>query len=198
MRSDWLFPICTGAERLKDDKGDKLHPTQKPEALLARILMSSTRPGDIVLDPFFGSGTTGAVARRLGRHFVGIEREQAYIDAATQRIASVKPLAKADLSVLSGKRAEPRVAFVSLIDSGLVKAGATLYDARRRWAARVRADGTLAIGDQAGSIHRIGAQVQGLDACNGWTFWHYERAGGLTPIDELRRIARLGMERAGA
>jgi modification methylase len=198
MRSDWLFPICTGAERLRDDKGDKLHPTQKPEALLARILMASTKPGDVVLDPFFGSGTTGAVARRLGRRFVGIEREQDYIDAANQRIAAVKPLADADLAVLSGKRAEPRVAFVSLIDSGLLKAGATLYDAGKRWAARVRADGTLAIGEQAGSIHRLGAQVQGLDACNGWTFWHYERAGGLTPIDELRRIARLGMERAGA
>ncbi len=198
MRSDWLFPICTGGERLKDENGDKVHPTQKPEALLARVIMASTKPGDIVLDPFFGSGTTGAVAKRLGRHFVGVEREQTYIDAANERIGAVRPLADADLAVLSGKRAEPRVAFVSLIDNGLVKAGATLYDAKRRWAARVRADGTLAIGDSAGSIHRIGAQVQGLDACNGWTFWHYERAGGLTPIDELRRIARLGMERAGA
>ncbi len=198
MRSDWLFPICTGGERLKDENGDKVHPTQKPEALLARVIMASTKPGDIVLDPFFGSGTTGAVAKRLGRHFVGVEREQTYIDAANERIGAVRPLADADLAVLSGKRAEPRVAFVSLIDNGLVKAGATLYDAKRRWAARVRADGTLAIGDRAGSIHRIGAQVQGLDACNGWTFWHYERAGGLTPIDELRRIARLGMERAGA
>jgi len=198
MRSDWLFPICTGAERLKDDNGDKLHPTQKPEALLARIMLSSTKPGDIVLDPFFGSGTTGAVARRLGRNFVGIEREQAYIDAASERIASVKPMAEEDLATISGKRAEPRVAFVSLLDSGAIKPGATLYDARRRFAAKVRADGTLAVGDVAGSIHRVGAQVQGLDACNGWTFWHYERNGGLTQIDELRRIARLGMERAGA
>ncbi|MBL8577466.1 MAG: site-specific DNA-methyltransferase [Mesorhizobium sp.] len=198
MRSDWLFPICTGAERLKDDNGEKLHPTQKPEALLARIMLSSTRPGDIVLDPFFGSGTTGAVARRLGRNFVGIEREQAYIDAASERIASVKPMADEDLATISGKRAEPRVAFVSLIDSGAIKPGATLYDARRRFAAKVRADGTLAVGEVAGSIHRVGAQVQGLDACNGWTFWHYERNGGLTQIDELRRIARLGMERAGA
>ncbi|RUT96845.1 modification methylase, partial [Mesorhizobium sp. USDA-HM6] len=107
-------------------------------------------------------------------------------------------LEDADLTVLSGKRAEPRVAFISLIDTGLVAPGATLYDAKKRWAAKVRADGTLAIGDSAGSIHKIGAEVQGLDACNGWTFWHYERSGGLTPIDELRRIARLGMERAGA
>ena len=198
MRSDWLFPICTGAERLKDDKGDKLHPTQKPEALLARIMLASTKPGDVVLDPFFGSGTTGAVAKRLGRNFVGIDREQAYIDAANERIAAVRPMAVEDLATMSSKRAEPRVAFVSLIDAGVMKPGAVLYDSRKRWAARVRADGTLAVGDIAGSIHKVGATVQGLDACNGWTFWHYERNGGLTQIDELRRIARLGMERAGA
>jgi modification methylase len=198
MRSDWLFPICTGAERLKDDKGEKLHPTQKPEALLARIMLASTKPGDVVLDPFFGSGTTGAVAKRLGRNFVGIDREQVYIDAASERIAAVQPMALEDLATISGKRAEPRVAFVSLIDAGVMKSGATLYDSRKRWAAKVRADGTLAVGDVAGSIHRVGAAVQGLDACNGWTFWHYERNGGLTQIDELRRIARLGMERAGA
>ncbi len=198
MRSDWLFPICTGTERLKNDNGDKLHPTQKPEALLARIMMASTKPGDVVLDPFFGSGTTGAVAKRLGRHFIGIEREQDYIDAANERIAAVVPLEAADLTVLSGKRAEPRVAFVNLLDSGMLKPGATLYDAKKRWAAKVRADGTLAVGDNAGSIHRVGAVLQGLESCNGWTFWHYERNGGLTQIDELRRIARLGMERAGA
>jgi modification methylase len=197
MRSDWLFPICSGGERLKGADGKKAHPTQKPEALLARILMASSRPGDIVLDPFFGSGTTGAVAKRLGRHFVGIEREQAYIDAARARIDAVTTLDRADLTVLSGKRAEPRVAFVSLIDTGLMTAGTTLYDSRKRWSAKVRADGTVAIGEIAGSIHKVGASVQGLDACNGWTFWHYERNGGLTPIDELRRIARLGMERAG-
>ena len=161
-------------------------------------MLSSTKPGDVVLDPFFGSGTTGAVAKRLGRNFVGIEREQAYIDAASDRIASVKPMASEHLATISGKRAEPRVAFVSLIDAGMLKAGTTLYDSRRRWTAKVRADGTLAVGDAAGSIHRMGAVVQGLDACNGWTFWHYERNGGLTQIDELRRIARLGMERAGA
>lgn len=198
MRSDWLFPICTGAERLKDENGDKLHPTQKPEALLARVMAASTKPGDVILDPFFGSGTTGAVARRLGRHFVGVEREQAYIDAAAERIASVKPLEAEQLTVLSGKRAEPRVAFVSLIDAGLMTPGTKLYDARKRWTATVRADGTLAAGHASGSIHKVGAEVQGLDACNGWTFWHYERNGGLTQIDELRRIARVGMQRAGA
>jgi modification methylase len=198
MRSDWLFPICTGAERLKDDNGDKVHPTQKPEALLARVLLSSTKPGDVVLDPFFGTGTTGAVAKKLGRHFVGVEREQAYIDAALERITNVEPLELTALKIMTGKRAEPRVAFASLLDNGLIQPGTALYDARRRFRAEVRADGTLACGDAVGSIHKVGAAVQGLDACNGWTFWHYERHGGLTPIDELRRIARLGIERAGA
>ncbi|MBU0581826.1 MAG: site-specific DNA-methyltransferase [Alphaproteobacteria bacterium] len=198
MRSDWLFPICTGNERLKNEKGDKLHPTQKPEALLARVMLASTKPGDVVLDPFFGSGTTGAVAKRLGRNFVGVEREQAYIDAANERIDAVRPMNLADLEGMPSKRAEPRVAFVSLLDAGVMKPGTMLYDSKKRWAARVRADGTLAVGDTAGSIHKVGAVVQGLDACNGWTFWHYERSGGLTQIDELRRIARLGMERAGA
>lgn len=198
MRSDWLFPICTGGERLKNDSGEKLHPTQKPEALLARVMLASTKPGDVVLDPFFGSGTTGAVAKRLGRHFVGIEREQTYIDAANERIAAVKPLSTEETAVMTGKRAEPRVAFVNLLDSGLVAPGTALFDTKKRWTATVRADGTLASGEMAGSIHRLGALVQGLDACNGWTFWHYERNGGLTPIDELRKIARLGMERAGA
>ena len=198
MRSDWLFPICTGAERLKGADGAKVHPTQKPEALLARVLLSSSKPGDVVLDPFFGTGTTGAVARRLGRHFVGIEREQSYIDAARERIASVVPLGAAETQVLSGKRAEPRVAFVSLIESGLITAGAVLRDQRNRFEAKVRADGTLAIGTSAGSIHRMGAQVQGLDACNGWTFWHYEEAGTLRPIDDLRTRARQGLAAVGA
>ncbi|MFN3548337.1 MAG: site-specific DNA-methyltransferase [Mesorhizobium sp.] len=197
MRTDWLFPICTGAERLKTADGDKVHPTQKPEALLARVMMASTRPGDVVLDPFFGTGTTGAVARRLGRHFVGCEREQDYIDAATARIAAVEPLGAAEIALMTGKRAEPRVAFGSLVEAGLVAPGALLTDARRRWTASVRADGTLAIGSEAGSIHRMGARVQGLDACNGWTFWHYEEAGALKPIDHLRGLVREGMRAAG-
>ncbi|MGE3362386.1 MAG: site-specific DNA-methyltransferase [Rhizobiaceae bacterium] len=197
MRSDWLFPICTGQERLKDDNGDKLHPTQKPEALLARVMMASTKPGDVILDPFFGSGTTGAVAKRLGRHFVGIDREDKYIEAAYDRIAAVRPLDEENLAVMLSKRAEPRVAFGSLIDTGLIQPGAFLYDSKRRYVAKVRADGTIAAGERLGSIHKVGAELQGLDACNGWTFWHYERAGGLTSIDELRRIARVGMEGAG-
>ncbi|MBN8932425.1 MAG: site-specific DNA-methyltransferase, partial [Rhizobium pusense] len=135
MRSDWLFPICSGHERLKGEDGKKVHPTQKPEALLARIIMASTKPGDVVLDPFFGSGTTGAVAKRLGRHFVGIEREQDYIDAAAARIAAVEPLGKAELTVMTGKKAEPRVAFNTLLESGLVRPGQVLTDAKRRYSA---------------------------------------------------------------
>ena len=197
MRSDWLFPICNGGERLKNADGDKVHPTQKPEALLARIIMSSTKPGDVILDPFFGTGTTGAVAKRLGRNFVGIEREQDYIDAAAERIASVEPLGNAELTVLTGKKAEPRVAFVSLIEAGLLKPGAILTDSKRRWSAIVRADGTLASQGEAGSIHRLGAKVQGLDACNGWTFWHYEDGRSLQPIDVLRSSIREEMAKAG-
>ena len=193
MRSDWLFPICTGAERLKDDQGNKVHPTQKPEALLARVIMASSKPGDVVLDPFFGSGTTGAVAKLLGRNYVGIEREQKYIDAASARIAAVEPHGKAELTVMTGKRAEPRVAFVSLIESGLMKPGTVLTDAKGRHGAIVRADGTLAVNGQAGSIHKMGATVQGLDACNGWTFWHFEQGAKREPIDVLRQEVRDGM-----
>jgi modification methylase len=197
MRSDWLFPICSGGERLKGDDGKKVHPTQKPEALLARVIMASTKPGDIVLDPFFGSGTTGAVAKRLGRHFVGIEREQDYIDAASARIAAVEPLGKVELTVLTGKKGEARVAFNTLVESGLVKPGQVLTDAKRRHSAIIRADGTLVSGGEAGSIHRLGAKVQGLDACNGWTFWHFEEEGALKPIDDLRAIVRAGMGKLG-
>ena len=197
MRSDWLFPICSGGERLKGADGKKVHPTQKPEALIARVLMASSKPGDVVLDPFFGSGTTGAVAKRLGRNFVGIEREQDYIDAATARIAAVEPLSGAELTVMTGKKSEPRVAFNTLVEGGLIKPGTVLSDARRRHSAIVRADGTLATGGTAGSIHKVGALVQGLDACNGWTFWHYDDGASLVPIDTLRSVIRKGMEGAG-
>ena len=198
MRSDWMFPLCTGAERLKNADGRKTHPTQKPEALIARILNAATRPGDVVLDPFFGSGTTGAVARQLGRHFIGIEREQAYADAARARIAATEPLS-ADLLVQPvSRRAEPRVAFSAVVEAGFLQPGAILVDERRRHRARVRADGTLALGDIVGSIHKTGALAQGLPACNGWTYWHTDDAGALAPIDALRRKMRDAMAAAEA
>jgi len=190
MRSDWLFPICTGGERLKDAQGRKTHPTQKPEALLARVMLAASNAGDLVLDPFFGSGTTGAVAKRLRRDYLGIERDHAYADAAQARIDAVEPLDPATLTTAPTKRSEPRIAFASLVDAGLIAPGAKLADAKRRHSALVRADGALAIGGIVGSIHKTGALVQGLPACNGWTFWHYEDAGQLVPIDDLRERAR--------
>ena len=190
MRSDWLFPICTGGERLKDAQGRKTHPTQKPEALLARVMLAASNAGDLVLDPFFGSGTTGAVAKRLRRDYLGIERDHAYADAAQARIDAVEPLDPATLTTAPTKRSEPRIAFASLVEAGLIAPGAKLADAKRRHSALVRADGALAIGGIVGSIHKTGALVQGLPACNGWTFWHYEDAGRLVPIDDLRERAR--------
>ena len=198
MRSDWLFPLCTGGERLKDADGRKTHPTQKPEALIARILNAATKPGDVVLDPFFGSGTTGAVARRLDRRFIGIERDETYAAAAKARIALVSPLPSEALVQPIARRDEPRVAFSSVVEAGLLHPGAILHDAKRRHSARVRADGTLAFGDIIGSIHKVGALVQGLPACNGWTFWHLERENALVPIDDLRHQMRKAIASAEA
>ena len=186
MRSDWLFPICTGAERLKGEDDEKVHPTQKPEALLFRILNATTKPGDIVLDPFFGTGTTGAVARKLGRHFIGIEREEAYVSAALNRIAGIRPAVFEALQSVTPKRKEARIPFGSLVEQGLIQPGTQLFDLTRRYSAMVRADGSLVSGPHQGSIHKVGALVQGSEACNGWTFWHHDDGGRVAPIDELR------------
>jgi len=189
MRSDWLLPICSGGERLKQD-GRKTHPTQKPEALLHRVILASSHPGDVVLDPFMGSGTTAVAAKRLGRTFVGIEREEAYANAARTRLKDVKPLDAATLQVSKSKRAETRVPFGTLLELGLLSPGAALYDPAARHEAKVRADGSIACDGAQGSIHKIGAHVQGAMACNGWTFWHYQADGALKPIDDLRTAAR--------
>src|SRR6266849_1635923 len=185
MRSDWLIPLCGGPERLKRD-GKKAHPTQKPEALLHRVLLASTRPGDTVLDPFFGTGTTGAVARLLGRHFIGVERDPDYAALARARCAAVEP-ADAELVNAPAERDEKRIPFGTLVERGLIRPGAILFDARRRWTAKVRADGTVISADSRGSIHQVGAQVQGAPACNGWAFWHIEHKGQSVPIDLLRQ-----------
>ena len=190
MRSDWLFPICAGPERLKDQGGRKAHPTQKPEALLHRIILATTNPGDTVLDPFFGTGTTGAVAKRLGRNWIGIERDVDYVKAAEERIAKVKAYSASALETQPSKRAEPRVPFNAIVELGMLRAGSPLYDERRSVRAEVKADGTLAVPGSRGSIHRLGAVVQGKSACNGWTFWHYEQGGKLQPIDVLRERAK--------
>jgi modification methylase len=191
MRSDWNLPICSGGERLKNKTGSKAHPTQKPESLLHRVLLSTTNAGDVVLDPFFGTGTTGAVAKKLGRHFIGIERNESYIDHASKRIAAVTRLDNETLTVSRPKRSEPRVPFGTLVERGLLTPGTVLSSAgRKRHHAKIRADGTLVCADATGSIHSVGAHVQGLDACNGWTFWHFESKGNLIPIDLLRQQIR--------
>jgi len=190
MRSDWLFPICAGPERLREEGGRKTHPTQKPEALLHRILLASSQQGDVVLDPFMGSGTTAAAAKRLGRQFIGIERDTTYAEAAKARVAATVPLDPASLETSRSKRTEARIAFGALVELGLISPGTALFDPRARHEARVRADGSIACGDAQGSIHKIGAHVQGATACNGWTFWHYEAEGTLKPIDSLRDAAR--------
>jgi modification methylase len=193
MRSDWLIPLCTGEERLKGGDGKKLHPTQKPEALLARIMLAASRPDDLVLDPFSGTGTTGAVARRLRRRFIGIERAAEYAAAAEARIAAVEPVAEPALASFMTAREAPRVPFSALLERGLVTPGIRLVDAKKRPQALVRADGALSLGETVGSIHRIGALAQGLEACNGWTFWHVETPQGLTVIDALRARVRAEM-----
>ncbi|MFY9892611.1 MAG: site-specific DNA-methyltransferase [Xanthobacteraceae bacterium] len=193
MRSDWLIPLCTGEERLKGGDGKKLHPTQKPEALLARVILAASRPDDLVLDPFCGTGTTGAVARRLRRRFVGIERQADYAAAAEARIAAAEALPEPALATFMTAREAPRVPFAALIERGLVAPGIKLVDSKRRHRALVRADGAIALGEAVGSIHRIGALAQGLEACNGWTFWHVETPQGLTVIDTLRAQVRAEM-----
>ena len=203
MRSDWLFPICSGPERLKDSSGRKAHPTQKPEAILHRIMIACTNPGDVVLDPFFGTGTTGAVAKRLGRKWIGIERDAGYAKDAETRIKRVQALSPDEIEPLPTKRTEPRVPFGTIIELGILEPGTRLVDERRRYRAEVRADGTLALSGEAGvrgSIHRLGAEVQGKSACNGWTFWHFEAEGKLKPIDVLRGEARrqLGLSKSSA
>lgn len=200
MRSDWVIPLCTGAERLKGEDGGKAHPTQKPEALLHRVLVASTRPEDVVLDPFFGTGTTGAVARRLGRHFIGIEQEAEYRALAERRIAAVRPLDAEAAAVTTPKRAEPRVPFGHLVERGLLAAGETLVSLNGRHAARIRADGTLVASEVRGSIHQVGAALEGAPSCNGWTYWHFRKDGISVPIDFLRQQVRaeMGEEPAGA
>ncbi|HXV73305.1 MAG TPA: site-specific DNA-methyltransferase, partial [Sphingomonadales bacterium] len=196
MRSDWLLPVCAGAERVKVN-GEKGHPTQKPEALLHRIILASTKAGDVILDPFFGTGTTGVVAKRLGRHFIGIEKDRIYTAIARRRIAATARLADEAAAVTPSGRDAPRVPFGTLVELGLVRPGAMLFDSEKRIAAKVRADGSLACREATGSIHKVGAHVQKTPACNGWTFWHFEKKGSLVPIAELREKVRAALSPDG-
>lgn len=193
MRSDWVLPICTGHERLKDGNGDKAHPTQKPESLLHRVLIGTTNAGDVVLDPFFGTGTTGAVAKKLGREYIGIEREAAYREVAEKRLKSVRKFDRSSLEVSTSKRAEPRVPFGQLVERGMLSPGEELLSMNGRYRAKVRADGTLIGNDVKGSIHQVGAALEGAPSCNGWTYWCYKREGKRVPIDLLRQQIRAEM-----
>ena len=194
MRSDWVLPICTGHERLKDENGDKAHPTQKPQSLLHRVLVATTNPGDVVLDPFFGTGTTGAVAKMLGRDFIGIEREEEYRKVAAKRIASVRKFDSEALQTTTSKRAEPRVPFGQLVERGMLRPGENLYSLNNRHKAKVRADGTLIGDDVKGSIHQVGAALEGAPSCNGWTYWCYKKEGKRVPIDVLRQQIRAELQ----
>ena len=194
MRSDWVLPICTGGERLKDDAGHKAHPTQKPEALLYRVLLATTEKGDVVLDPFFGTGTTGAVAKRLGRDWIGCERERVYRDVALARIDKELPLDESALATMQSKKSAPRVAFGALVEVGMLPPGTRLFDKKRRWDAYVRADGSLECGKLLGSIHGVGKELQEAPSCNGWTFWHYDIGGEMKAIDEVRQLYLLSIE----
>ena len=195
MRSDWLIPLCTGSERLKGEDGTKAHPTQKPEALLARVLLATTNPGDVVLDPFFGTGTTGAVAKMLGRRWIGIEREEEYRAVAEKRIANVRKLPADALITTQSKRSEPRVPFGQVVERGLLRPGEVLIGPRGQ-AAKVRADGSLVSAEHHGSIHQVGAAIEGAPSCNGWTYWQFRREGQLVPIDFLRQQLRAEMHGA--
>ena len=194
MRSDWTFPICAGGERLKDESGHKAHPTQKPEALLYRVLLATTERGDVVLDPFFGTGTTGAIAKRLGREWIGCEREEAYRKVARARIEKELPLDESALTTMQSKRTAPRVAFGTLVEAGFVKPGTQVFDKQRRWTATVRADGSLACDKLLGSIHQVGKDLQGAPSCNGWTFWYFEDEGLVKPLDAARQLYLLAVE----
>lgn len=196
MRSDWTLPICSGNERLKVN-GNKVHSTQKPETLLSRIILSSSDVGDIILDPFLGSGTTASVAKKYNRSWIGIEKDKRYLEEAKKRIHNTNKLSLDDLQITKSKKAEPKVPFGSLIENGLLRPGKILFDGRKRWFAKVRIDGSLISNNSRGSIHSVGAEVQGLSACNGWTFWHTKFNGGIVSIDTLRSILRkdLGYEK---
>ncbi|MDH3228984.1 MAG: DNA methyltransferase [Alphaproteobacteria bacterium] len=190
MRSDWLIPLCGGPERLRGEDGGKAHPTQKPEALLHRVIMASTQPGAVVLDPFFGTGTTGAVARKLGRNFIGIEREVEYRRIAGKRLAAISDVVDLELVDAPAKRRETRIPFGWVVEHGLLRPGDILFDPGKRWTAKVRADGSIISAQHRGSIHQVGAAVQGAPSCNGWTFWMTDRFGTPAPIDLLRQRLR--------
>ena len=199
MRSDWFLPLCTGHERLKNEDGDKLHPTQKPESLLYRVILSSTLKGDVVVDPFFGTGTTGAVAKQLGRNFIGIEQDKTYIKGAQKRIDATEEVDEKEILEAPAKREQKRIPFGWLIEQGMLKPGTELTDHKNKFSAKVGADGQLIVSEGQnkfrGSIHKTGAHLQDAPSCNGWTYWHYHENGRRFPIDVLRERMRTNLKK---
>jgi len=190
MRSDWSMPICSGNERIKK-LGKTLHPTQKPESLLHRIIISSTNKGDKILDPFFGTGSTGVVAKRLGRRFIGIDQNKEYIKYAKNRIKNTKILNEQELTITKDLKTEVKIPFGNLLDNGMLKIGSKLHDINKKHNAIIRADGSLLANKKfEGSIHTVGAKLQGHNACNGWQYWYYEKNGELVSINKLREEIR--------
>jgi len=190
MRSDWFLPICSGSERLKIS-GKTLHPTQKPEVLINRIILSCSSIGDTVLDPFFGTGTTGTICKKLNRNFIGIEKNQKYMKYAKNRIKIIKTIPKSELQTVINHKKEIKIPFCSLIDNGLLKIGSKLHDINKKHDAIIRADGSLKLDSLIeGSIHKVGAKIQGNTACNGWQYWYYEKNGKLLSINNLREKIR--------
>ena len=186
MRSNWELPICNGSERLKKN-GKKVHSTQKPEALLHRILLATSNKNDLVLDPFLGSGTTATVAKKLGRNYYGIEKEKTYFKAAEQRLKKTKPIEDDYLDTLQNGRSKPRIPFGSLVELGIIKPGTTIFDNKKKISAKIRADGSIKHAQTEGSIHKVAATILGAESCNGWTYWHYNLNGNAVPIDHLRQ-----------
>ena len=186
MRSNWNLPICSGSERLKKN-GKKIHSTQKPESLLHRILLATSNKNDLILDPFLGSGTSAAVAKKLGRNYFGIEKEKNYFKAAEQRVNTTKPIEDDLLDTLKNNRSKPRIPFGSLVELGIIKPGTNIFDNKKKITARIMADGSIKHNQAEGSIHKVAATILGAESCNGWTFWHCDINGRTYPIDYLRQ-----------
>ena len=186
MRSDWTFPICSGKERLKKN-GKKIHSTQKPEALLHRIILATTNKGDNIFDPFLGTGTTAVVAKKLGRNYFGIEKDKKYFKAASNRIKNTKIIDDNFLDTIENNKSKPRIPFGSLVELGLLKPGTSLFDAKKKVNAKIMADGSIKYKEAEGSIHKVAAKIMGTDSYNGWTYWHYDLNGSTVLIDSLRQ-----------
>ena len=186
MRSDWMLPICSGRERLKKN-GKKVHSTQKPEALLHRIILATTKKGDVICDPFLGTGTTAVVAKKLGRNYFGIEKDNKYFEAANDRIDKTQVIEESYLDTLENNKSKPRVPFGSLVELGLIKPGTNIFDQKKKINAKIMADGSIKHSSTEGSIHKVAAKILGTESCNGWTYWYFNINGSMEPIDNLRQ-----------